>query len=242
MASNNDTKLEANNLSHVRSNAAFSVGGTHGAGGIDLSQPGFPIYHRKFANPAPLGLFSFASTTLILSLFNVGARGITAPNLVVGMAVGVGGLVQLLAGMWEFAAGNTFGATAFSSFGGFWLSFALIFWPSSGILAAYADNADELHNTLGIYLLTWFTFTFIMFLATHKASLGLSSVFFFLWITFLLLGVSELTGNATITKAGGAFGIITAMCAYYTGAAGLYTEETSYITLPLVPLTRSRSD
>jgi len=139
--------------------------------------------------------------------------------------------------MWEFAAGNTFGATAFSSYGGFWISFALIFWPSSGILTAYTDPS-ELHSALGIYLMTWFTFTFIMFIATHKASMALSSVFFFLWITFLLLGVAQFTGSTAITKAGGAMGIVTAMCAYYTGAAGLYTDESSYIQLPLVPLTR----
>jgi succinate-acetate transporter protein len=202
-------------------------------------QPGFPVYHRKFGNPAPLGLFSFASTTLILSLYNVSARGITAPNMVVGMALGVGGLCQLLAGMWEFATGNTFGATAFSSYGGFWLSFALIFWPSSGILAAYEGKAEELSSALGIYLITWFVFTFIMFLATHKASVALSAVFFFLFITFILLAAGEFTGHAVIHKAGGAFGIVTAMVAYYTGAAGLYTSETSYITLPVISLARA---
>ena len=63
------------------------------------------------ANPATLGLFSFASTTLILSFYNTGVRGVVVPNVVVGMAMGVGGLAQLLAGMWEFATGNTFGAT-----------------------------------------------------------------------------------------------------------------------------------
>jgi len=203
---------------------------------ISTGQPGFPVYHRKFANPAPLGLFSFASTTLILSLYNVGARGINAPNLVVGMAVGVGGLVQLLAGMWEFACGNTFGATAFSSYGGFWISFALIFIPGTGILDAYAGKGTELDSALGIYLITWFVFTFIMFIATHKSSVALSSVFFFLFITFALLAAGAFTGNVTINKAGGAFGIVTAMCAYYTGAAGLYTAEASYIHLPTVEL------
>ncbi|KAG8982319.1 hypothetical protein FRB90_006877 [Tulasnella sp. 427] len=202
-------------------------------------QPGFPVYHRKFGNPAPLGLFSFASTTLILSLYNVGARGITAPNVVVGMAIGVGGLCQILAGMWEFAVGNTFGATAFSSYGGFWLSFALIFWPSSGIIEAYAEKPGELSSALGIYLITWFVFTFIMFLATHKASVALSSVFFFLFITFLLLAAGEFTGKAVIHKAGGAFGIVTALLAYYVGAAGLYTAESSYISLPVVSLARA---
>jgi len=86
--------------------------------------------------------------------------------------------------------------------------------------------------------MTWFAFTFIMFIATHKASLALSSVFFFLWITFLLLGVAEFTGSESVTHAGGAMGIVTAMCAYYTGAAGLYTEESSYIQLPLISLAR----
>jgi len=232
----NATLNGGDHLAHVQSNA-FSTGGTHGRGGVDLSQPGFPIYHRKFGNPGPLGLFSFASTTLILSLFNVNARHIATPNLIVSMAIGVGGLVQLLAGMWEFAAGNTFGATAFSSYGGFWISFALIFWPSSGILTAYTDPS-ELSSALGIYLLTWFAFTFIMFLATHKSSIALSAVFLFLWITFLLLGVAEFQGSETLTHAGGAMGIVTAMAAYYAGAAGLYTEESSYIQLPIVSLVR----
>ncbi|KAG9007358.1 hypothetical protein FRB94_014385 [Tulasnella sp. JGI-2019a] len=205
----------------------------------DVSQPGFPTYHRKFANPGPLGLFSFASTTLILSFFNLGARGIATPNLIVGMAIGLGGFVQLLAGMWEFAAGNTFGATAFSSYGGFWISFALIFWPGSGIAAAYTD-AGEFHSALGIYLMAWFTFTFIMFLATFKSSGALVAVFFFLTVTFALLGAAELSGIAALGKWGGGFGVVTALCAYYTGAAGLYSEEASYVQLPILPLNRPR--
>jgi succinate-acetate transporter protein len=218
-------------------------GAGYGSGGplnqtMSNTQPGFPVYHRKFGNPGPLGLFSFASTTLILSLFNVSARHVAAPNMVVGMAIGVGGLVQLLAGMWEFACGNTFGATAFSSYGGFWISFALIFIPGSGILDAYAANPDEFNSALGIYLITWFVFTFIMWIATHKASLALSSVFFFLWITFALLAAGAFTGKVGVNKAGGWFGIITALCAYYTGAAGLYTSETSFVPLPVLSLSR----
>ena len=191
------------------------------------------------------GLFSFASTTFILSLINVQARGVATPNVVVGMAIFTGGLVQLLAGMWEFPRGNVFGATgkchvhlsrsllfhfrngqsslfglcvvrpvsappylprkwssfsliswpwssgdrsveslnklffpagsfcltyvltrpfaAFSSYGAFWMSYATILIPSSGIVEAYANApAAELHNALGIYLITWFMFTFFM--------------------------------------------------------------------------------
>jgi len=227
-------------MSAVQHEKATNGAGGYAGGGqlgntISNTQPGFPVYHRKFANPAPLGLFSFASTTLILSLYNVGARHIAAPNLVVGMAVGVGGLCQLLAGMWEFAAGNTFGATAFSSYGGFWISFALILIPGSGIGAAYTDPT-QFDAALGIYLITWFVFTFIMWIGTFKASLSLNGVFFFLWITFALLAAGAFLGNTSVHKAGGWFGIVTALVAYYTGAAGLYTSETSYLILPTVPL------
>ncbi|CCF53919.1 hypothetical protein NDA18_002060 [Ustilago nuda] len=208
----------------------------------DTSQPAFPIYHRRFANPAPLGLFGFAATTFVLSMFNVKARGVTVPNVVVGLAIGYGGLAQFLAGMWEFAAGNTFGATAFSSYGAFWWSYAIIQIPWFGI----AENnynpkgvpETQLANAVGIYLAAWFIFTFIMLLASFRSSVGLVALFFFLDITFLLLFVAEFTGNAKIQTAGGSFGILTAAIAWYVGAAGLLTPDTSYFTLPVIELSR----
>jgi hypothetical protein len=149
--------------------------------------------------------------------------------------MGFGGLAQLLAGMWEFACGNTFGATAFTSYGAFWLSFGLIYWPSSGILTAtYAEG--ELASALGIYLMAWFIFTFLMMLGTLKSSVGLFAVFFFLTITFLLLAIGEFMESATVHKAGGGMGLVTAFCAFYTGASGIYTPETSYFTLPTIDL------
>jgi uncharacterized protein len=116
-------------------------------------------------------------------MYNVNTRGIHAPNVVVGMAVFTGGLLQLLAGMWEFPRGNTFGATgnafplfvyfiapnlfsfpyfaALSSYGAFWMSYATILIPSSGILSAYVDP-QELQNAIGIYLITWFMVTVML--------------------------------------------------------------------------------
>jgi succinate-acetate transporter protein len=195
-----------------------------------------PIAPRrvKLGNPGPLGLFSFASTTLILSLYNVGARGITTPNVVVGMALFCGGLAQLLAGMWEFATGNTFGATAFTSYGAFWLSFAALLIPGSGIGAAYAASTDpaQIVDAIAIYLITWAVVTFLFFLATLRKSVGLSVLFFFLTITFMLLAIADFSGTATIGKAGGGFGIVTALVAYYCGLAELLTEDDAF-TLPL---------
>ncbi|KAG8920951.1 hypothetical protein FRC03_012497 [Tulasnella sp. 419] len=207
------------------------------------SQPGFPVYsHRKFANPAPLGLFSFASTTLMLSLYNCNARGVMHPNVVVGMAIAVGGLAQLLAGMWEFATGNTFGATAFSSYGCFWISYACILIPGTGIIAAYEGDAEMLGNALAIFLMVWFVFTFIMWIASMRSSVGLCSLFLFLWMTFLVLMVADFKQSATIRKAGGGLGIATAFIAYYVGAAGLFTHETSYVRLPVIDLPKHQAE
>lgn len=116
----------------------------------------------NIANPGALGLFSFASTTLILSLYNAQAAGIHRPNIVIGMAIFCGGLAQLLAGMWEFPRGNMFGGTAFTSYGAFWMSYATIHIPSSGVLAAFAED-DTLGEAIAIYLFTWMIVT-ILFL------------------------------------------------------------------------------
>jgi len=186
----------------------------------------------RIGNPGALGLFSFASTTFILSLINVQTRGVHTPNVVVGMAIFTGGLVQLLAGMWEFPRGNVFGATAFSSYGAFWMSYATILLPSSGIVAAYTDDR-ELANALGIYLITWFMFTFMMFIAALRKNVGFILLLGFLSLTFLLLAIGEFTLNASASKAGGALGIITAFIAYYCAVSELLVREDSYFMLPL---------
>ncbi|GAA5971398.1 hypothetical protein JCM11641_008338 [Rhodosporidiobolus odoratus] len=207
---------------------------TPGGHPLDRSQPAFPTYHRRFANPAPLGLCGFALTTFMLSLINVKTRGVTVPNVVVGPALFYGGLAQLLAGMWEFATGNTFGATAFSSYGGFWLSYAFIVSPWSAIGSSYEDEA-MFASGVSFFLWGWFIFTFIMLIASLRSSIALSGVFFFLTITFALLAVAELgvAHASAIQTAGGAFGIITAFNAWYVAAANLLTPDQSYFLLPV---------
>ncbi|KAM0751814.1 hypothetical protein T439DRAFT_379900 [Meredithblackwellia eburnea MCA 4105] len=224
---------------------------TPGGHALDTSQPAFPVYHRKFANPGPLGLSAFALTTFVLSLINVKTNGVAVPNVVVGLALFYGGLVQLLAGMWEasrrrfrplhFAVGNTFGATAFSSYGAFWLSFACLISPWSDIGAAYT-KAEDFEHAIGFYLFGWFIFTFIMLIASLRSSVALIGVFFFLTITFLLLSLSKFIGNAHIAAnigtVGGAFGLVTAFNAWYCAATGLLTPETSHFVLPTGDLSK----
>lgn len=195
----------------------------------DMEKP-YSAPRRRIANPAPLGLLSFASTTLLLSFVNVKTRNVLEPNAAVGMAFGVGGLCQLLAGMWEFAAGNTFGSTAFSSYGGFWISFGILLTPGFGITAALAN---DLNSALALYLSTWFIFTFIMFIASLRSNFGLVALFFFLDLTFLLLVIANaFPQHPNINVAGGALGIVTAFIAYYVGASELCPPGATYFTLP----------
>ncbi|KAN0134682.1 FUN34 transmembrane protein [Lactarius tabidus] len=199
-----------------------------------VHHPAAPAKRCKIANPGPLGLYSFASTTLILSLYNVGARGIDTPNVVVGMAIFCGGLAQLLAGMWEFATGNCFGATAFTSYGAFWLSFACLLIPGTGIGEAYAASKNPAQEVpaIAIYLTSWAVVTFLFFIATLRKSIALSVLFGCLTFTFVLLAISDFQGSANLGKAGGAVGIITALVAYYIGLAEMLTEDDLF-TLPL---------
>lgn len=150
------------------------------------------------------------------------------------MAIFCGGLGQLLAGMWEFPKGNTFGATAFSSYGVFWLSFATIHIPGSGVLAAYAGNRTELESAVGIYLVTWGLVTAYFCIISLGKNISFIILFFLLSTTFFVLAAGAFNLSAATTKAGGVIGIVTAAVAYYVGIAGLLdAEEHPPFKLPL---------
>ncbi len=169
------------------------------------------------ANPAPLGLFSFASTTLVLSAANaqLGGLGDVGVGTALALALFVGGLAQLLVGMWEFKGGNTFGGVAFSSYGVFWLSFWAIFHLESQL-----PKGSTGPHAVAWYLLCWTIVTGILLLGTLRLNLGLVVVFALLFITFLLLTIGEFNGSTDASVAGW-FGIATAIAAYYVGASGL---------------------
>ena len=181
----------------------------------------------KEANPAPLGLAGFALTTFVLSLTNAGVIGGSSVQVVVALALGYGGLAQFAAGMWEFKNGNTFGATAFSSYGAFWLSYAFFVWFFAGNVAS-GDAA----GAVGTFLLAWGIFTFYMWIATLKHPWPVMIVFLLLWITFLLLAIAEYTGNGTIKQAGGVVGVLTAIAAWYASARTIINEAFGQELLP----------
>jgi len=197
----------------------------------DLEKFDVPQRHRQIANPVPLGMFSFASTVLVLSLFNVHARHVSVPNVVVGMAIFYGGLAQFMAGMWAFAVGNTFCATAFSSYGAFWVSLATLYIPGSGIADAYQANPGMEEDAIGIFLLAWTILTVFFFIGSLRKSVLLSFTFFLLIATNLILAIGFLYHKVGIIKIGGYFGIVTSIFAYYCGLAEMLTPDDIF-TLP----------
>ncbi|CUA71387.1 hypothetical protein RSOLAG22IIIB_04602 [Rhizoctonia solani] len=207
------------------------------------TQRAFPVYpHRKLGNPSPLGLMSFAPTTLMYSLYLLRTRHIEATNVVVGMAMAIGGLTQLLAGMWEFAEGNSLGATGFSCYGGFWLSFAVINWLGTGVLEAYSGNAaNQPNDALGIFFLVWFILSLLIFFGTFRSSIALASMLGFLTLTFLLLMIGEFQEKLSVMKAAGVFGAITSFISYYIATAALYSPETGYLHLPVGELRKRQN-
>jgi succinate-acetate transporter protein len=187
------------------------------------------------ANPGPLGLCAFALTTFVLSSINAGWFNAGATTVVLGLALFYGGAAQFAAGMWEFKTGNTFGATAFTSYGAFWLSFGAILLPGTGILDALV-KAGVVDQALGLYLLAWGIFTAIMFIGTLRNNFALIGVFGFLTLTFLSLAIGHLSGTSGLLTLGGYLGIVTAILAWYTALAGLLSSSKSVFTLPVGPI------
>jgi uncharacterized protein len=187
----------------------------------------------KPADPGPLGLAAFALTTFILSMFNAGLVSHAGEPVVLGVALAYGGIAQLLAGMWEFRTGNTFGAVAFSSFGAFWLSF----WAYVTFFAAEVPP-ENVAAALGLYLVAWGIFTTYMFIASLRTTAAVAVVFVLLAITFFLLGIGNANESDGLVEAGGWFGLATAVAAWYASFAAVTNSTFGRTVLPVKPLGR----
>ncbi len=169
------------------------------------------------ANPAPLGLLGFGVTTVLLNLANAGYFGLG--SMILAMGIFYGGLAQIFAGVMEWKKGNTFGTTAFLSYGLFWLSLVgLILLPKMGL----ADASNGV--AMAAYLLMWCLFTAVMFIATLNHSRAMQLVFGSLALLFLLLAAGEVTGNGTVTMIAGYEGILCGLSAVYAGLAQVLNE------------------
>jgi hypothetical protein len=193
-----------------------------------------PPVITAIADPGPLGLAGFATTTFVLSVYNAGLIK-TGDTTVLGLALAYGGIAQLLAGMWEFVKGNTFGATAFASFGAFWISF---WWLITHLPAGTMHN--DLHHSLGTYLIAWGIFTTYMFIASLRTSGAVAAVFLFLAATFIVLAIGQYTMKPTeltnsIYKVGGWIGLVTAVLAWYASFAAVTNSTYKRVVLPTFP-------
>ncbi|KAG7662248.1 uncharacterized protein J8A68_004258 [[Candida] subhashii] len=196
-----------------------------------------PAPVHKFGNSAAVGLVAFATSTLIMSLYGVHAKGIVVPNMAVATAFFFGGICQILSGTWDLVTGNTFGATAMTSFGCFWLSYGAMMTPSFGILAAYMEqDPTQLENAIGFYLISWAILAFMLLLLTFKSSVPFILLFFNIMMTFLLQGAGAMAGSAKTTLAGNYFGMFTATSGFYMAYLGMATPQNSYFQLPHIPV------
>ena len=194
------------------------------------------------ADPAPLGLSAFALTTFVLSSSNAGflfPKAGAGGAAVLGLAFFYGGLVQIIAGVWEFRRNNVFGATAFCSYGGFWLALGFTLLPGSGIAASLVAD-KSLTTGIGVFLLGWTIFTGLMFVGTLRLTLAHIVVFGLLFLTFLCLTIGFLSGagGASWIQIGGWLGIVTALAAWYL-ALSVVLSSVKLVNLPTMPMNRS---
>ncbi len=179
--------------------------------------------HDLRANPAPLGLMGFGMTTILLNLHNAGFFALD--DAILAMGIFYGGIAQIIAGIMEFRKGNTFGLTAFTSYGLFWLSLVYIIQfgsPDAGFM--------------GWYLFLWGMFTAYMFLATLNKNRALQVVFATLTLLFWMLAIGEWTGNETVTQVAGLIGLASGASAFYLAAAEVLNETYGRMILPVGPI------
>src|ERR1700733_4977957 len=181
------------------------------------------------ADPAPLGLAAFALTTFLLSGANAGWMGAATGSAWLGYALAYGGGCQLLAGMWEFRNKNVFGATAFSTYGGFWIG--LFLWVQ--FVAPHAASASAADHDLGWILLAFAIFNTYMLIMSAQLNMAVFAVFLTLELTEIILFIGNFSGTSGIVKLGGYVGILTALCAWYTSAAGVSASLNGSVRLPV---------
>lgn len=180
---------------------------------------------HSVANAGPLGLLGFGTTTVLLNLHNAGIIPMSVAILAMGIVMG--GLAQVIAGIMEFKAGNTFGATAFTSYGLFWWSLVIILTKPEWL----GEGADG--TSMGFYMVLWCIFTLFMFIGTFKSNVATRIVFGTLTILFLLLAIEKFTGSETFGIIAGVEGIICGLSAVYTALAEVLNETYGKKVMPV---------
>lgn len=176
----------------------------------------------------------------IFRLPNSNPEGKVGPDQAVfGLTVFMGGMAQFIAGVMEFAVGNTFGTTVHCTYGAFWLSYAMFLVPSLGIKSSYGGDMRAYTFALGIYLILWCFITLLFLVAALRTNVTILGVLFFLVLAYLFLSIAQFTAtehptaSVRLNKAGGAFAVVCAFIAFYGGASGLMVPDTTFVKFPL---------
>jgi succinate-acetate transporter protein len=181
---------------------------------------------KKLANPAPLGLMGFGMTTVLLNLHNAGLFALG--SMILAMGIFYGGIAQIIAGIMEFKKGNTFGTTAFTSYGLFWISLvALILLPKLGWIEAPSNIA------MGFYLFMWGLFTLFMYFGTKTKNKALQTVFLTLTILFFLLALGDFLNSPVIKIIAGIEGVFCGFSAIYLAMAEVINESLGRVVIAI---------
>ncbi len=181
---------------------------------------------QKYANPAPLGLMGFGMTTVLLNIHNAGFFPMS--SMILAMGLMYGGIAQVIAGICEFRTGNTFGMTAFTSYGLFWISLVVLL-----LMPTWGWSEATPAGFVGWYLAMWGLFTFLMWIGTFGKNRAIQTVFLTLWVLFLLLALHDWTGTAAIGKLAGYEGIFCGFTAIYLAMAEIINEALGKEVLPI---------
>lgn len=186
------------------------------------------------ADPAPLGLSAFAVTLFVFSMFNAGLLKNSGEPVVLGLALAYGGIAQLLAGMWEFRRGNTFGAVAFGSYGAFWLSY----WLLEQFFAGRIPGAER-GSAIALFYVSWAIVTAVLWIASTRTTAVVSLMLLLLTLTYLMLGIGDAGAHSELIRIGGWFGLASAATALYAAFASVINSTVERTLLPLIPLRRA---
>jgi uncharacterized protein len=181
------------------------------------------------ANPAALGLVGFGLTTVLLSLINAGVLPAGGEGVVIPLALAYGGLMQVIAGIFEFQIGNTFGMTAFLSYGAFWWWFALLLLFGHNNIIDIKDAGP----TVGVALLLWGVLTLYLWISTFRLTRILFAIFLTLWVTFLLLGLGAAMKQPGLAHLGGWLGLVCGSLAIYGSFATVTNATFNRVVLPV---------
>lgn len=187
-----------------------------------------PPSSRKLGNPTPMGLAAFSLSTFFVSLLFVRVRSVTNP-IIINSTATYSGLVMILAAMWELALENTYGAVVLATYGSYWLSYLIVNTQAFGVGDAYSEQ--DLNQALSMYLWCWCIASFLLTIPTIRSTWPFFTMIFFVFLLFLMLACSYITGNDDVTLAGGWIGIILSMLGFYNMMAGLMNYENCYIDI-----------